>query len=561
MVGSRMYARGLRLAAIAVAVLALGRQLAGGPFPPGTELQLAAVRLATAAVAVLVAVLATGSRDIPAIRRLAFLLGIGASVGTLGVVLVTPAALWEQGAVLVAILFGAALFIPWSWRWQASLAGVVFFGAVAALAWLGPAGEVPGATAVRVAFTLAVLGAASVAGARLVDNERRRVAASEARYRTTFEHAGDPMAVIDPDRRVREANPRLLDLLGRTPEDVLGRRLREFYVPGAEGNPKPGDPPSQVFQEVMLGHVRRATRLLTRGDGPTVEAEITFARAEGPAGPLILAIFRDLTERRAEERQRGREQRLESLTRLAGGFAHQFNNLLGGILTHASVLREDPAYAAARGELDQVLAAARRGGDLTKELLRFSRHAPIALRPTTVGEVVRSVAELARTTLPEDTVVDVQTAPDVPAMTADPDHLIHACLEVLLNARDAIGRQPGGRLTIAAAAETVRAHDRQWPDTAPGRYVRLSISDTGAGMDAATLERVFEPFFTTKPMHQAPGLGLAQVYRIVRDHHGTVRIDSAPRRGTTVHILIPVSAEQPQPAPTPAPAPAAPAPA
>src|SRR4029077_3868434 len=123
---------------------------------------------------------------------------------------------------------------------------------------------------------------------------------------------------------------------------------------------------------------------------------------------------------------------------------------------------------------------------------------------------------------------------------ADPDQLSHAIYQLILNARDAMREQASGRMTLAAGRETVE-RDPRWPDAAPGSYVRISVTDTGVGMDTATVGRVLEPFYSTKPMHQAPGLGLAAVYGVVRDHGGSVRIASALGRGTTVEMLIPRS--------------------
>src|SRR6266545_522803 len=248
-------------------------------------------------------------------------------------------------------------------------------------------------------------------------------------------------------------------------------------------------------------------------------------------------------ERRALDQQRRQERRLDALGRFAGGIAHQFNNLLGGILTNASVLRADATQGPAAAELDEITAAARQGRDLTTELLRLTRSDPTQLRPTDVAEVVTGIARLAGAKITDIAAVEVQVADGLPPVAADADQLVHACTQIVLNARDAMQGRPGGRLTLTAAAETIRAPDPQWPDAQPGRYVRVSLSDTGRGMSAAELERVFEPFFTTKPMHQAKGLGLATVHRVMREHRGAVRIDSEPGRGTTVHLLLPVSAE------------------
>ncbi len=247
-------------------------------------------------------------------------------------------------------------------------------------------------------------------------------------------------------------------------------------------------------------------------------------------------------DRRAEDRQRLHEQRLDALARFAGGIAHQFNNLLGGILTHAEVLRQDAATSAVAAELDEIAAAARRGRDLTGELLRFTRSDPVQLRPTDPAQVLGSVAELARAILGEMATVEV-LAPPLPPIAADPDYLAHACTQIVLNARDAMRGRTGARLTLSAAEETLAARAPAWPDADPGRYVRISLSDTGRGMDQATLERVFEPFFTTKPLHEAKGLGLATVHRVMREHAGAARVESEPGRGTTVHLLLPLATE------------------
>lgn len=535
-------ARALRVVAFVIAAVAMGRHLVGPDGPAAS--QLLAVRLSASGLAIVLGLFCTPRRSLQELRVLGFLLGMDASVSGLAIAAIAPSALWEQVSLLMAVMLGAAVFMPWPWRWQAGFAALNVLGAVIVVfSWIPSAERLPDVP--RLLLTLTLVAAASVAGAHLADAERRRVVSSEARYRGLFASAADAIAVLDVDGRIREANPRFLELLQRPAADVLGQSLSQFYAPGVGTAPHSPLAAAAEHAAALHGEIRRASHVIRQPGGGQVEVDITFARADSPDGPIVQAILRDLTDERSRERRRVREQRLDSLTRLAGGFAHQFNNLLGGILTHVSVLREDASQPAARAELDEVLAAARRGRDLTKELLRFTRTAPLALRPTSVAEVVASVDELARTTLPEGAVVEVRAPPDLPAMMADSDHLVQACLELVLNARDAMRGQGPPRLTIAVAEEAIRDINPKWPEAAPGRYIRFSVTDTGVGMDAVTVERVFEPFFTTKPMHQAPGLGLAQVHSIVRDHHGVIQIDSTPRRGTTVHLLIPVSAEQP----------------
>jgi signal transduction histidine kinase/CheY-like chemotaxis protein len=431
------YARVLRLVAVALALLALAKQFTGDFATPTAERDLLIVRGAAAAVAIVIGVLCSPRRPILHLRTLAFALGLDGVALSLGAAIIVPTDAWEQAASLVALLFGAAIFMPWSWRWQAMFAGITMAATTVAFAIVIREDALVGHTAARVLVTLYVMAAISVLGADLADRLRRQIEASQA-------------------------------------------------------------------------------------------------------------------EVRAHDTRRLHEQRLDALSRFAGGIAHQFNNLLGGILTHIEVLRHDQGVAGAETPtaLDEVAAAARRGRDLTEELLRFTRADPLTLRPTDTRQVLASVAQLARATLGDGATVEMQAPPpgELPPIAADIDHLVHACTQMVLNARDAMRGRPNPRLVISAAAETITRGAPVWPDADPGRYVRISLADSGRGMDQATLERVFEPFFTTKPMHQAKGLGLATVHRVIREHGGAVRVESTIGRGTTVHLLLPVSTE-PLPAP------------
>ena len=547
---ARAYSRPIRAIAVVVAIaLALRQYLSLSVAPPAAA-RLFAVRIGTLAIALGIAALAAPTRSQRTLRILALALGLSLTLAGCASGLILPARIWEIAGILPAVVLGTALFIPWPWPWQAAFAGLAFLAEYLTFALL-PEGGMPlpfmddGALAL-----LFTSGLASVIGARIAGEERRRVAESEARFRALFEGAGDPIAALEPDGRVHDANPRLLALLGRPLDDVRGKLLAHLLAPGR------GDgwllAPLEAATEGAVSHVER----VRRGDGAEVELEVTLARVETPAGPLVQAILHDRTERRALERRQVQNERLDGLARFAGGIAHQFNNLLGGILTHASLLRAEATGTGVQA-VDEILAAGRRGRGLTKELLRFTRSGELLLRPTATHEVLDRAALLARSALPEQVQISVEADPGLPPLHADPDHLAHAIYQLILNARDAMRDQASGRVTIAAGRETVE-RDPRWPEAAPGSYVRISVTDTGAGMDTATVERVLEPFYSTKPMHQAPGLGLAAVYGVVRDHQGSVRISSAVGRGTTVDLLIPRGAA-PAEAGTSAAVPAAPA--
>lgn len=543
---AQAYSRPIRAIAVVVAIALALRQYLSLPVSPPAYGRLLAVRIGTLVLAIGIAWLATPGRSVRTLRVYAMVLGLSLALAGCLSGLILPTRFWEVAGLLPAVVLGVSLFIPWPWPWQATFATSAFLIECLTLRWI-PDAALPTPLADEGALVLLFsAGIASTIGSRIADNERRRVAESEARFRALFEGAGDPIAALEPDGRVHDANPRLLALLGKPLEDVRGKLLAHLLAPGR------GDgwllAPLEAATQGAVTHVER----IKRANGPELELEVTLARVDTPAGPLVQAILHDRTERRALERRQVQAERLDGLARFAGGIAHQFNNLMGGVMTHASLLRTEANEAGIQA-VDEILAAARRGRDLTKELLRFTKAGELLLRSTQVKEILDRVTLLARSALPESIQLRVEADPGLPNVHADPDQLSHAIYQLILNARDAMRDQPSGRVTITAGRETVE-RDPRWPEAAPGSYVRISVNDIGAGMDATTVERVLEPFFSTKPMHQAAGLGLAAVYGVVRDHQGSVRISSALGRGTTVDLLIPRStAPEPEPVrPTPA---------
>ena len=340
---------------------------------------------------------------------------------------------------------------------------------------------------------------------------------------------------------------------------MLGAALFLPWTPRAQAALSVPATLSYPVVELLLSPSAVAPAVLARGSllvATAAVASILGARLVDRARRQVVAAAVD---RRTSELQQSHERRLDAVSRLAGGMAHQFNNLLAGILTHVETLLHDASTGPVTTELTEIADAAKRGRALTDELLRFTRSEPLRPRPTDTALALASIERLAHAFLPPGATVQLVAPPPggLPPISADLDHLVLAGMQLALNARDAMEGRPNPRLTLTAAEETVGARDPRWPDVALGRYVRISVTDTGRGMDQATLERVFEPFFTTKPMHEATGLGLAIVRRVMYDHHGAVRIESEPGRGTSVHLLIPVSTEPLPVAAAGAPAPAA----
>jgi signal transduction histidine kinase len=259
----------------------------------------------------------------------------------------------------------------------------------------------------------------------------------------------------------------------------------------------------------------------------------------------VVVNSRDLTEHKAaeaalRESEEGlrQAQKMEAVGRLASGIAHDFNNVLTAIrcgteLLLADLAPEDPR----RGDVSEIGRATDRAAALTRQLLAFSRKQVLQPRVVDVNEVVTGMDVMLRRLIAKDVALVVRAAPALSAVKADPGQLEQVLVNLVVNARDASAE--GGTLTVTTAdVEISGSVSRR--GIPPGRWVTLAVTDTGCGMDAATQARIFEPFFTTKPRGRGTGLGLAMVYGIVRQSGGRVVVDSAPGRGTTVTIYLPV---------------------
>ena len=237
---------------------------------------------------------------------------------------------------------------------------------------------------------------------------------------------------------------------------------------------------------------------------------------------------------------------MESVGQLAGGVAHDFNNILTIILGHASLLPSiDGASPEAAESVREIVEGAQRAASLTRQLLAFSRKQVMQPRDLNLNEVVTDFSRMLHRILGEDVALQFDPAPQLPLVRADAGMLEQILMNLAVNSRDAMPR--GGQLRIETAAETIGVEESgQRPDAAPGSYVRLSVLDTGCGIPPENLSRIFEPFFTTKEVGKGTGLGLATVYGIVTQHRGWVEVESRVGQGAAFHIRLPVI-EKPQP--------------
>ena len=373
--------------------------------------------------------------------------------------------------------------------------------------------------------------------------ERERVAAalreSENRIRLITDTIPVLIGYLDADRRYRFVNQKYAEWFGVPAATFLGRTFGERLEPALAQRLRHhvevalGGQSTHVEFELATPVERRYARAYFI---PHVSPRLA-AEAARVVGCFVLT--EDLTEYRQAQMALNQAQKLKAVGQLTGGVAHDFNNLLTIILGNLAMLeeglRDNPElYKSAHTAMN----AARRGADLTRRLLAFSRQQALQPRLLAPGQQLQEIAELLARTLGANIELETVADPTVWNVRVDPGQLTNAVLNLAINARDAMSG--GGRLRIEARNATLdAAHAARYPDVVAGDYVRLTVADTGAGMTPEVVERAFEPFFTTKELGAGTGLGLSMVYGFVKQSGGHVRIRSQVGAGTTVELYLP----------------------
>ena len=381
--------------------------------------------------------------------------------------------------------------------------------------------------------------------------ERRRadeaLRASEEKYRLLVENANEAIYVVQ-EGRICFANGICASLLGLSIEQLLGRHVLDFVPPEA--------------REQAIDHHRRTLRgdrtpgltefPVRANDGRIGWAEVNAVRITWDGAPATLNFATDITERRRAQEERLdlerrflHAQKLESLGVLAGGIAHDFNNLLMAILGNLDLAAEDLRGSPARHSVVEAWRAARRAADLTHQMLAYSGRGRFVLERIDLGTFVNENVHMLKAALSKTITLEVSGPSLLPPIRADRGQLQQVVMNLITNASEAVGQQPG-RVSITTGVQTCSANDlaasRLEEKPPPGPFVYLEVADTGCGMDAATRERLFEPFFTTK--FTGRGLGMAALLGILRGHGGAVFVDSEPQRGTRVRVLFPASTDE-----------------
>ena len=299
----------------------------------------------------------------------------------------------------------------------------------------------------------------------------------------------------------------------------------------------------QTFWEQLLaGQVWHGEITNRKKDGTVFQEESTVTPILDEHGVVthFIAVKQDITERKLLEAKMRQAQKMEAVGQLAGGVAHDFNNILAAVLMYLGLLQDDTALDVnTRMALKDLEREVQRGASLTRQLLTFSRQQAMEPRPLDLHEIISGLLKMLKRLLGEHISLNLSHHTGLPLIEADASMIEQVVINLCVNARDAMTR--GGPITLTTQPVEFIAPSSKFPDAIPGRYVRLTVSDKGTGMDESTLQHIFEPFFTTKEIGRGTGLGLATVYGIVRQHHGWVDVESTLGAGTSFHVYFPVA--------------------
>ena len=358
---------------------------------------------------------------------------------------------------------------------------------------------------------------------------------SEERYRSLVENATYGIYRVTPEGVFLDVNGALAHMLGYgSTEELMALNIGDAVF----RNPADRD----MMQAMYLrdGRVSGMEVEWKRKDSRTILVSLSGRAVKNPDGSIREAevIAEDITERRAMENQLRAAQKYEAIGQLAGGVAHDFNNVIGAVMGWAELALEDtPKDARIYGHLVKIRDQAERAAGLTRQLLAFARRQVLEQRNVDLNGVVRDVLSLLEKVIGKDIEIRTALAADLEPTRADSTQLEQVLMNLCLNARDAMPR--GGAMTIETCnTEIDDIYCRRYPFARPGHYAMLSVTDSGEGMDPSTLEHIFEPFFTTKQVGKGTGLGLATVYGIVKQHGGFINVYSEPGHGTTFKVYL-----------------------
>lgn len=375
-------------------------------------------------------------------------------------------------------------------------------------------------------------------GAVVVIHDISGEVASQAQMRLQSEAlnaAANSISIIDERGIIIWANKAFATMTGYSPEEIIGQKHKELM-----SSEQPDDLYKQVWENVSAGNVWHGERKSRRKDGRLFEEEVTITPLKDPAGQIThyIAIKQDITERRKLEHQYLRSQRMESVGLLAGGIAHDLNNVLAPILMSAELLESMELPPQVLRAIDTIESSARRGADIVQQVLTFARGIEGQKGPVQLRHLVKEMAKMANETFPKNIRIRNYLPSQLWVIEGDTTQLHQVLLNLSVNARDAM--PDGGELAYVGSNITVEAGDAfDCKGVAPGHYACLEVRDSGTGIPVEIIDKIFEPFFTTKETGKGTGLGLSAVIGIIKGHGGYIEVTNRSEGGAQFQILLP----------------------
>ena len=353
--------------------------------------------------------------------------------------------------------------------------------------------------------------------------------------------AANAIVITNREGKIEWVNPAFTKLSGYSAEEAIGCNPRVL---------KSGQHPrayyTTLWTTILTGNVWHGEIINKRKDGSLFTEEMTITPVWGADAQIthFIAVKQDVTERRQLENRIQQAQKMEAIGTLAGGIAHDFNNMLGAMFGYAHLLQQDTeGNPLAQESVAEILKAANRAKDLVQQILTFSRQRGQKPQVIKLDTIVKEVVKFLRASMPAHIKIEMNLSTEAPAVFADPTQIYQVTMNLATNAFHAMEDAPGllavGLDAFQPDAKLMQVHRQLKPIP----YARLTVADTGHGMDAKTLERIFEPFFTTKPVGKGTGLGLAVVHGIMESHNGVITVESQVGRGTTFSLYFPAQAQ------------------
>jgi len=369
----------------------------------------------------------------------------------------------------------------------------------------------------------------------LVEERTKELSISEKWYRSIFDNATDGVIVLDKNGVIVNINQKAFEIHGFERNALVGINVELLEAGTGKENHE------EIMSRILNGETLIYETEHYRKDGSKVFLEISSKAIEIGGELYIQSFYRDITDKKRIQEQLMQSQKMESVGSLAGGIAHNFNNILTAILGYSELLLEFSALdETSKQRVKNIESSARKAGVMVSKLLSFARREAHEVFPLNLNDVINDSVKLFEGVLNKRIGLKVDLYNALPTIEGDPNQLEQVIMNLMVNARDAM--PDGGLITVRTDVREIEKVPNDMPSgITPGRYIEFTISDTGCGIPKGILNRIFDPFFTTKEKGKGTGLGLASVYGIIKDHRGYITVQSEEGKGTSFTIYVPVA--------------------